>query len=103
MPPDYDLLPSAIGDLLGLVEHVGDYGDEVVDRLTDALYDGFERLAEFPGLGRERGELAPDLRGFALNKQRVTIFYYEPSDARPRLSIVRVIRQSRDVTQADFA
>ena len=102
MPPEYDLSPDALNDVLELTERVGNYSDEALERFVDTLYDAFERLAAFPGMGKTREDLSPCLRSFPVNKHRVTIFYVEPDEARPFLLIARVFRQERDVGEDDF-
>ena len=71
----YDLRRAAQDDILDLLTYAGRFSDEAADRFIDRLTDVFERLSEFPALGRARPELGPDLRSFPVNRLRVTIFY----------------------------
>ena len=51
-----------------------------------------ERLAEMPGLGRKRAEIAEDIRGFPV--ERYIIFYRIIEDG---VEILRVLHGSRDM------
>ena len=98
----YDLSPRARHDILALAEHASRYDDTARDVLTDALVDCFERLAEFPGLGRKRPALRPGLRSVPLRRLRVTVFYEPTPDAADRVRIVRVLHQSQNTTANSF-
>ena len=98
----YDLLPRAREDILDLAASASAYTDEARDLLTDTLFDGFERLSDFPDLGRDRSELAPGLRSFPINRLKVTVFYFTTAEGRDRVLIARVLRQERDVGPGAF-
>ena len=98
----YDLLQAASDDILDLLAYVASYSDEASDRFVDALTDVFEKLAELPGMGRDRSYLVPGLRSFSVNALRVTVFYRETARASDRIEIARVLRQEREVTAAAF-
>lgn len=97
----FDLSPAAVDDVLALAAFASEYSDAARDALTDGLFDAFERIAAFPGLGRDRGDLAPGLRSFPVNRLRATVFY----DAAPggRLQVVRVLRQERHIDPDAFS
>ena len=63
---------------------------------ADALLDGIEQrlrlLANQPGMGRPRPELAPELRSFSI--ERYVIYYY-PQDQG--IVLVRVLHSARDI------
>ena len=98
----FDLLRTAQLDILDLVEYAETYSDRARDRITDTLFDGFERLAAFPGLGRSRSELGAGLRSFPLNSLRVTVYYRATPGTPDSVLIVRVLRQEREVASIDF-
>ena len=99
----YDLLPSTRVDILALAEYASEYSDRARDLLTDTLFDCFERLFDFPELGRDRNELAPGLRSFPVNRLKVTVFYFATAEGRDRVLIARVLRQERDVGPSTFS
>ncbi|BAY02384.1 plasmid stabilization system protein [Anabaena cylindrica PCC 7122] len=49
-------------------------------------------LAQFPGMGRSRDDLLPELRSFPIKPY---IIFYTPID--DGIEIIRVLHQSRDV------
>ncbi len=98
----FDLLRPAQLDILDLAEYAGEYSDRARDVLTDTLFDQFERLAEFPHLGRDRSEFAAGLRSLPVNRLRVTIYYFATPEDPDRVLIARVLRQERDVGPEAF-
>lgn len=98
-----DLLPEALADVLALAEFASEYSDAARDAYTDGSFDAFERLAAFPGLGRDRSDLAPGLRSFPVNRLRATVFYAEARGSVDAILIVRVLRQERHVDPDAFA
>ena len=88
------ILDSAVEDILELTEYLAAFNEAAADRLTDTLADCFEQLAEFPSLGRARPEVGEHIRGFALNRVRLHVFYvYDPST--DVVMIAHVYRQER--------
>ncbi len=98
----YDLLPAAYADVLDLASFASEYSDAARDAITDGLFDAFERIAAFPGLGRDRSDLAPGLRSFPVNRLRATVFYVETPGSGDAVLIVRVLRQERHVDPDAF-
>lgn len=98
----YDVHERAIGDILDLSEYISDYSEKAGDALIDDVFTCFEQLSEFPHLGRERRELGVELRSFALNRRRLTIFYYAQPEQRHRVLIARVLRQERSAGDVAF-
>ena len=99
----YYVLPAAYDDLFDLVEYASSYDDDARDRLTDALIACFERLREFPALGRPREDLGPLVRSFPVNRLRVTVYYLVGNDPSEGVLIARVLRHERSVTREDIA
>lgn len=87
----YSLDEQAEQDLdeiwLTIAEDSLDPADRMIDRLTDS----FILLAGQPLMGRERPELAPNLRSFPVDSY--VIFYRPTTDG---ISIARVLHGSRD-------
>lgn len=99
----FDLLASAQGDIVQLIEYAESYGDQAADAITDALFDCFERIAAFPHSGRARPDLADGLRSVPVRVLTVNVFYYVRGQGGDRVCIVRVLRQERDTDAEDFA
>jgi toxin ParE1/3/4 len=62
------------------------------DRWIERMHQAFERLAQFPLMGRERSELAPHLRSFPSGSY--VIFYRRLDDG---IEIIRVLHGARDI------
>ena len=91
--PGYVLTPLAEADLDDIWDYVTErFGFDVADRVLDSLHDAFRLLAENPGMGHIREDIAPP---------PCTFWPVGPSlialrpDVRP-LQIVRVVRGERD-------
>ncbi len=65
---------------------------EHADRLIDLIDTKFKVLADQPGMGRSRSELATDLHSFAFGNY--TIFYVPLSNG---IDVVRVLHGARDI------
>lgn len=98
----YRVLPAAYDDIFDLIEYASEYSDMARDTLTDALIPCFERLSEFPNLGRSRADIDPRARSFPINRLKVTVYYFAPADSGEELLIARVLRQERRVGEGDF-
>ena len=62
------------------------------DRHVDLLIAKCQSLAEFPGMGRERTELSPGLRGFPVDNYM--IFYRETDFG---IDVIRVLSGFRNI------
>ncbi len=58
----------------------------------NALFDGFQWLADNPELGKFRPELAPELRSYREGSH--VVFYLSYTN---RIDIIGVLHQSRDI------
>ena len=65
---DYLITPAAEADLAALTVHLENaFGPMVAERKLARIEEVFEKLAEHPGLGRRRGDFAPNFRGFPVS------------------------------------
>lgn len=62
------------------------------DRWLDAVDSRCKLLAQMPGLGRLRPDLAPELRSFVVGNH--VIFYRETHDG---IEVIRVLHGARDL------
>ena len=91
----FELSSEALADLAVIVDYTNtQWGGLQANKYTDALEAFFAQLAEFPFMGRERGDLGPKLRSFPFSSH---IVYYEPRDFG--VAIVRVLHGSQDPRQ----
>lgn len=65
---------------------------EAAKRFNEKILAKCQRLAEFPGMGRERAELSPGLRGFPV--ENYMIFYRETEFG---IEVIRVLSGFRDI------
>lgn len=89
--------------MVDLCDYALGHSEAARERFVDDLYDRFDQIAEFPGMGRSREELAQRMRSFAVNRHRVLIYYLYPEHEDGILYIARVLRQERDVGPDDFS
>ena len=91
----YVLTPAAEDDVRAILAYIEQDHPSIVDRVRDGLRDAMRLLAERPGLGHTRMDLASEpVRFWPVFKYLIV---YRP-DTRP-LEIVRVLRGKRDVRQ----
>jgi antitoxin ParD1/3/4/toxin ParE1/3/4 len=90
----YLLSGPAKKDLWGIWEYLAERSDlTTADRVVEELHQAMERLAESPGLGHLRRDLAREPLRFW--KVRSYLVVYRP-DTSP-LEVVRILPGSRDV------
>jgi len=82
----------AKADILEIWEYIAKDSLRAADRFVDRLDQAFERLAEFPGLGRMRDELGPSLRSFPIGNYLIV---YRP--VKDGIEIARVLSGYRDI------
>ncbi|MBD2776276.1 type II toxin-antitoxin system RelE/ParE family toxin [Iningainema tapete] len=68
-------------------------GVAAAQRFIDTINEKFQLLANSPGLGRSRLDLAPELRSFPVGKY---IIFYRPISEG--ILVVRVLHGARDIT-----
>jgi toxin ParE1/3/4 len=78
------------------IDEIGDYiaadNPRAAERWLYSLGKEFERLARFPGIGRSRFELKPDLRSWPVGNYTI---YYRP--LQDGVLILHVLHGHRDV------
>ena len=88
----YRLDEQAEQDLDEIWLTIAEDNPDAADRMIDRLTDSFVLLTGQPLMGRERPELAPNLRSFAVSSY--VIFYRPTTDG---VGIARVLHGSRDI------
>jgi toxin ParE1/3/4 len=87
------LSPRAGDDLTGILLYTEQqWGKRQRNNYRRALYKGFRRLADFPGLGRERPDYEPDARSFQV-EQHIVIYRATATELR----ISRILHVRRDI------
>jgi toxin ParE1/3/4 len=90
--------PRAQSDLVEIWDYIADDSEARADAFLDRIDQKFRTLAQRPGLGRARDELAEGLRSFPVG--RYVVFYRPLPEG---VEIVRVLHGARDLTAAFFA
>jgi len=85
------ITPRATWDLIEIWNYIADDSVENADIFVDQLNEAMQKLCRYPGMGRQREELAPGIRSFPY--QRYVIFYREHANT---LEVVRVLHGARD-------
>jgi toxin ParE1/3/4 len=88
----YRLTPEAANDLDEITDYIASDNPTAAARLIDAIQEKCQALAEIPGMGRGREELAPDLRSSVVGKY--VIFFRPETDG---VEIIRVVHGHRDI------
>ena len=86
--------PEARADLAEIWDFIAQDSPKRASELLRNLESVFETLASQPMMGRERPELADDLRSFPVG--RYVIYYLPWPDG---IDVVRVLHAARDVTR----
>ncbi len=84
--------PQADDDLLEIAAYIARDDLAAAERLIDAIDSKFQLLANSPGLGRRRVELAPGLRSLPFGNY--VVFYRPLADG---IEVVRVLHAKRDL------
>ena len=86
---------SDFAEILTYTTHT--WGEEQAERYLALLLDGFDLIAQKPGIGRTCDNLAPRLRRFEQGKH---VIFYKPD--RNGILISRILHQDRLPTQPHF-
>lgn len=84
--------PRAKSDLIEIWEYIVEDGEARADAFIDRIDKKFRTLAQRPGIGRLRNELAEELRSFPIG--RYLIFYLPLAHG---IESVRVLHGARDL------
>jgi toxin ParE1/3/4 len=88
----YHLTPQASQDLDDISDYVAQTNPAAARRLIDAIERQCERLAKFPGMGRQRDDLGSGLYSFPVRKY--IIVYRQVDDG---IEVIRVVHGARDL------
>jgi antitoxin ParD1/3/4/toxin ParE1/3/4 len=91
---DFILSPQAFRDIDEIWEFIAEDNLDAADRVRDEIFTACEKLAEMPGMGHLREDLADEpLRFWRVYSY---LIIYRP-DSQP-LEIVRVLHGARDIS-----
>lgn len=90
--PALETSPEAEADLLAIWLYIADDQPVNADRFLSGLQEIMRKLAVFPGMGRDRPELAVGLKSFPVDHYNI---YYRVTNTA--LVLVRVLHGSRDI------
>ena len=88
----YVTTPAADEDMFQIALYIAHDNLEAALRQIDKFEAAFDKLGEFPGIGRSREELGSNLRSYVIGKY--VVFYREMAAG---VEIVRVIHGARDI------
>jgi toxin ParE1/3/4 len=88
------LADSAKLDLLDIWLFLSSSNMELADRVIDQITVTYERLADFPEMGRSRDELFPGYRSFPIDGY---LIFYRP--IQNGVEIIRVVHGSRNLPE----
>lgn len=85
--------PRAELDLIDIWHYIAtESSPERADGVYDRIEQAIKTLAEYPGMGRSRDELLPDLRSYPVGRY---VVYFFPLDDGIR--VARILHGSRDI------
>jgi plasmid stabilization system protein ParE len=87
------LTEQAEADLNEAWEYVAESNLDAADQLREELYTAMQKLADMPGMGRLRLELADERHRFWIVRPYVIVYRH---DTNP-LQIIRIIHGARDI------
>ena len=88
----YRVSDAARSDLDEIWSYIAQDNPDIADGFVRSLISRFPMLAEMPEAGRQREELAPELRSFAIGNY---VIFYRPIENG--VEIVRVLHGARDL------
>ena len=90
---EIDRSDVARGDLVDIWDYVSPNSPKGASRILGEIYATFSMLADTPGAGRQRPELAAGMRSFPV--AGYLVFYRYNTSI---LKIIRVLHAARDIT-----
>ena len=94
---EYTFSPSANRDLAAIADWYEEKAPATGERLFAALRRQFQMLARFPGIGRDRSDLSPNLRSFVVSPY---VIFFRPTASG--VEIARVLHGRRNITADMF-
>ena len=88
----YIVSPQAAQDLQAINDYLFAGNPDSADRFLSVITQKFERLANFPNMGRRRDELSSSLRSFPVDDY---LIFYRPIEGG--IEITRVVSGYRDL------
>ena len=97
MPGEILRRPQARLDLIDIWNYIADDNEAAADRMLDRIEGVLQMLSEQPKAGRERLELAPELRSFPVGNY---LLFYLPLPGG--IDLVPVLSGYMDIASDDF-
>jgi len=85
---------TARADLVEIISYISQDNPPAAYRWLQSLNAELDTLLRFPGLGRPREELRPNLRSLPFGNYMI---YYAPTD--DGITLIRVVHGARDIDQ----
>ncbi|MBI4124955.1 MAG: type II toxin-antitoxin system RelE/ParE family toxin [Deltaproteobacteria bacterium] len=89
----YYFTPAAIRDLTEIYDFIAEDNTMAASRQLDAFEEKCQLLADSPGIGRKREDLANDLRSFPIGSY---IIFYRLQNTH--IQIIRILHAARDIS-----
>lgn len=89
----FRVLPRAEADLAEIGDFIALDDREAAYRFIQGFYERFQKLSDFPDLGRRRASVARDMRSFPVGSY---LIFYRVTAARD-VEIVRVVHGARSL------
>ena len=87
--------PTARNDVVEILLYLRARSHRAARLVHQAINRTFEFLAQNPGAGQARDELATGLRSFPVNRYRNYLLFYRP--LRDGIQVIRVLHGARDL------
>jgi toxin ParE1/3/4 len=97
MPNSQTRRPQAREDLLDIWHYIADDNETAATAFLRRIDRAIQMLADNPQAGRDRSELAPDLRSFPVGNY---VIFYSP--ASHGIDVVRVLNVRQDISAEDM-
>lgn len=97
MKKRFTLSTQARQDLKDIKDYIARDSLDRAEEFVRAIAERFQKLADFPGIGRSYEELFPNLRGFPVGNY---IIFYRPTEKG--ISIERILSGYRDLDSLFF-
>ena len=91
--PRFVLTPQARADLVDIWSYIAEDSQESADRVLERLHDAFTRLAQMPGMGHRREDLADARHRFWVMDPYVIAYR---DQAKP-LAIIAIVHGARQL------